>query len=346
MKKVFHFVNTNVLSGLENMVINISNIVDGYHHFYVSPDGPINDFLKTNGIDHISVDHISALTVRRVIKQYQPDIVQGHDVTASVSLSLNFLYCARKHIAIISEIHNNDPRMKRLGTRSFLFFLSAFAYDKIIVVSSAVRDEYIFKNFIKNKIIVIPNVIDPSRIQLLKDLETSSKDWDIAFLGRFVEQKDPLKFVKIIANIKAKIPNINSIMIGDGMLKPLVQREISKLNLEKNITLVGFKSNPFPILKNIKILLITSRYEGFGLVALEAMSLGKPVVSPRVGGLISIVDENSGFFASNINDFSSYATKLIQDKKLYNEMSRSALARSIVINNIDNFKKSFKEIYK
>ena len=80
-------------------------------------------------------------------------------------------------------------------------------------------------------------------------------------------------------------------MVGTGSLEKECQKLIEEYQLETNVQMVGFQKNPYVYMLQSKISIIPSKWEGFGLVALEAMAFGCPVVAANVGGLKEIVAE-------------------------------------------------------
>lgn len=346
VKKILHFVRTNIFSGLESTVLNICTLVPGYQQAYVSPSGVIDDYLSAARVKHIVVQQLTPRIVRQVIQQYQPDIVQGHDVVASLCLAVNAPYCSRRHIKIISQLHNNDPRMQHLTSRSLLYAASSGRYDQVIGVSQSILDEFLFKKCIAAKFRVIANVIDPQRIQQqLTTVPTITKRWDCLFIGRLVEQKQPLKFIAIIAELKKIYPQIQAAMLGAGSLLDQVQQAIRQNNLQENITVLGFQTNQYPYLQATKLLIIPSSYEGFGLVALESLLLAKPVIATPVGGLVNIVDSRCGALVQTKAEFVTAISQLLKSSTLYHQKSTAAVQKAQQINRIDRFQQQFSAVY-
>ena len=91
--------------------------------------------------------------------------------------------------------------------------------------------------------------------------------------------------------------------------------------------------------------LLTSKYEGFGLSALESQLLGKPVVSTDVGGIHNIVSDKSGLLTNDDNKFVNEVVKLLEDEQYYLEKQKHAKIRSMKINDISGYIKKFKSIY-
>ena len=107
----------------------------------------------------------------------------------------------------------------------------------------------------------------------------------------------------------------------------------------------GFQENPYGLLKNSKVLCIPSKWEGFGLVAIEALSLGKPVVASNVGGLKNIINDECGFVSSNQEGLEKALYELLTDENIYTKKSNSALKRVKIYDNVNAYCKQLLDIY-
>ena len=116
-------------------------------------------------------------------------------------------------------------------------------------------------------------------------------------------------------DIQREMP-VKAVMIGDGELREIVEEKIQELGLEEIINLKGFLENPYEVLQKCKVLCMPSRWEGFGLAAVEALALGVPVVATEVGGLPGIIDESCG--------------KLCDSKETFVEEIGSLLSLSLI----------------
>lgn len=142
------------------------------------------------------------------------------------------------------------------------------------------HDDTFFANYGHQADAIIPMPIKTHPFQI-NNLRTI----DILFVGSFIPVKQPLQFVEIINRLKNSYPSINAVMIGEGNLMEEVKTEISKLQLDNNIRLLGQVSQDvvFDTMAKAKILLHTSKFEGQCLVYAEALSQGTYVVSYPVG---------------------------------------------------------------
>ena len=214
-----------------------------------------------------------------------------------------------------------------------------------MTVSDSIEKEFIFSKFIKNKIICIGNPINTQEISdKIKGLKIEKK-YDICCVARITEQKNPFKFIEIIKNLTKKNKNIKAIWVGDGELRDEVNKKIKEEKLEKNIQLVGFQKNPYIYMAESKVFLLTSDWEGFGLVAVEALTLGLPCVVSNVGGLKEIVNNKCGELCINNNEYVNEIFKLLNDNNYYNLKSKSSIETAISLNNIKKYIEKINKLY-
>ncbi len=341
--KVVHILNSREYSGAENVVIQIIkySCQHNIEAYYVSPKGKIEERLKQEGIVYYMVDALNVYNIKKVIKKVNPDIIHAHDYTASIVSAIS-----SQGIRVVSHLHNNTPWIKKYGWKTWAFFLSTCKYSDILYVSGAIEREYVFSKYIKCKKIVVGNPINLSIVEeKAKEKPTDSEKYHIVFIGRLAKQKRPDIFLDIIAEIVKEFPEIKACIMGNGELYPALIQKREELGINSNVSFLGFVENPYPILKNAKILLITSDWEGFGLVAIEALSLGKPVVSTQVGGLIDVVNNECGYLCKNKKELLLSCLKLLKNDKLYREKSNKALQRAKVMENYNYYMKKLERIY-
>lgn len=328
-KKVLHILNTGSYSGAENVVITIINNTKAeVDSVYLAKDGSIRNILKENGIEFYSVTKLSYKELRKAVKGIKPDIIHAHDFTAGIMAAVSVF-----GVPIINHLHNNSPWLKKLGLKSILYAISTFRYKKILTVSESVMDEFIFSNICKRKSEVIGNPIDLEKIIHSIENKNICEPYEIAFLGRLSPQKNPLFFLEIIYELKKNMPNIQAKMIGDGELRKQVENKIKELALEDNVELLGFQSNPYDYLYQSKVLCMPSAWEGFGLAAVEALALGKPVVASPVGGLVNIVDESCGRLCRTIEEYCTEIMILLANNEIYQEKVIASISQ---IKRLDN----------
>ncbi|WP_319371127.1 glycosyltransferase [uncultured Ilyobacter sp.] len=343
-KRVLHLVQSSHFSGAESVACKIIDSFKGDKGFevaYCSRDGSINDVLLERNIKHLKIEKISINEIRKIIDTFQPDIIHAHDGKASVLSAL----CSKK-AKVISHLHSNASWIKKISLNSFLYLIASFKFKKILTVSESIEKEYVFSKFLRKKFMLIRNpvdiedIIERAKININKNFKT-----DIMYIGRLSKEKNPILFINIIFEIKKHYPNIKACMIGEGILWESCMDEIKALNLEENITMTGFLKNPYSLLKETKVLCMTSNWEGYGLVAVEALALGKPVICKNVGGLPNLVNDSCGKCCDTKEQIIEELVNLLKDKNKYQEKSSSSRIQANLLNNISSYKELIKNIY-
>lgn len=311
MVKVLHLLSSNSLSGAERVAINIiEQLTSKYKMAYASPYGPIASILSKRNISFYPIE-ISPESIQRVVREFQPDIIHAHDFRASI-ISAWFIRNAR----IISHLHNNDPRMRKPGLLWWVFNISTMRIAKVVVVSEAVLEDCFWPRFFSGKTISIPNAVNIEEI-ICKSKEEGVYKTDLLFIGRLTCQKNPLRFIKIFAALVKHIGPIQGVMLGDGELFPQCANAILQHNLQQMLSLKKYVENPYKWIANTKLVIMPSQWEGFGLVAAEALTIGVPVLATPVGGLHSLIKQSGGgILCKDEDEFVTAAAELLKNEDL------------------------------
>lgn len=136
------------------------------------------------------------------------------------------------------------------------------------------------------------------------------------------------------------------IFVGDGVLFNECKKYAESLRLENNITFVGYQNNPYPYLYQSDVLLMSSIYEGTPMSALEAMSLGKPIISTPTDGLTDLIKLNeTGFYSNDDIEMSRFMKMLKKDRNYYLELSENTRKRFNDLNDLEKYKECMRQIY-
>jgi glycosyltransferase involved in cell wall biosynthesis len=339
-KKILHVLSSQSYSGAENVAtVIITNLNKDYDMAYSSPDGPIRKTLEDREVLYIPMKDFTISSIRKVIKEWKPDLLHTHDFTAT----LKCILVSRK-IPIIAHIHQNPTWLRKVNFRSIIFSLASKKISTIVTVNPAIFDSSILASLYKDKTKICENIVDIKFVNEKAKIFSEEK-FDLLFVGRLVEIKDPLRFIKIAAMLINKNEELKAVIIGDGLLKVQCEAYIKELGMEGKIILKGHLDNPFPIIGNSKILVMTSKSEGLPMTAIEAQALGKPIVVPEINGINRVVDHTCGIVCKDDNEYINGITNILQDEKKYLGMSRMAKRRAQSLFNMDVYNSRIINIY-
>ena len=187
--------------------------------------------------------------------------------------------------------------------------------DAVTVVSQFLKEETIRQFDIERDLNVIYNFIDPERHELdpcpcIPQCNEQSKK-TIMHISNF----RPVKRIRDVIAVFAKITEVidsRLILVGDGP-DAIVAREMGQeLGILDRINFVGIVDRVAPLLARADLFLLPSSTESFGLVALEAMASGVPVIASDVGGIPEVIEHGRTGFLAPVGDVDAMAGHAIQ----------------------------------
>lgn len=342
--KVLHLLNSDRFSGAENVVCQIISMFKNeldIEMVYCSRDGQIREVLNERNISFVSVDDLTVKEVKRVLKEVTPDVIHAHDMRASFIAALS---CGR--IPLISHIHNNAFDSRGISLKSIAYLYAAFKSKHIFWVSKSSFSGYFFCKFFIKKSEVLYNVIDINTLYEKMKLDSNKYDYDIVYIGRLTYQKNPQRLFNVLKLVVDKRPYTKIAIIGTGELDAEIKKLCLELQLNDNVCFFGHLNNPLKVLHDSKVMLMTSRWEGTPMCALEAMALGVPIVSTKTDGLCELIEQGkNGYLCNNNDDIEKYILKLLDNSELQKSCSNNAYNKALKINDIENYKKNLAQQY-
>jgi glycosyltransferase involved in cell wall biosynthesis len=237
------------------------------------------------------IDFFNIKKIYKILKETKPQIVHtqlGGDLRGRLAAKL-------AGIKIIISTEQNINRSEAWYQRITKIISSFWATD-IVAISPAVALDMKKRYFLPNSKcqLIIPNGIDLKKFPY-QETRPQQSPLLVGAVGRLSAQKgfDLL----ISAWQKLKPENAKLIIVGDGAEKKSLQEQINQAGLENQVTLAGDIPNMPAFYQTLNLMVIPSRWEGLGIVALEAGASGIPIIASSVDGLKDIVNTNNAWLS-------------------------------------------------
>lgn len=270
----------------------------------------------------------------RILKKSAFDKVIGFSEDANYPLILAARLAGVTDKVILS-VHNakakaNAKVLKRISNQ--------YGYaSQIFAVSKGIKADLVSLGIDEEKIVVVPNPVDiiemRSRSQEFLGIELLSTNYNIVAVGRLHHHKGFDTLIYSFLDVIKNIPAAKLWIIGEGPEKPALEKLIIENKLLGKVILYGYSNNPFYFLNRADVFVLSSRFEGFGLVLIEAMAVGTPVIAFNCphGPSEIIENEVNGVLVSNqkIGELSSSIVRLYNDKELSAKLIKNGLETAL-----------------
>lgn len=336
--KILHLLQSGHFSGAENVVCQIIGMMKDEPDIqmaYCSRDGQIREALKERKINFYPIRELTVSEIKRVIREYRPDIIHAHDMRASFVAARA---CGK--ITLISHIHVNNFDSRGVSAKSIAYLFSAAKAKHIFWVSNSACTGYCFHSLFKRKSSVLYNIISIDDLYSKMHKDNRDYNYDIVYLGRLTPQKNPHRFLRVFKMLIEKKPDIRIAVIGTGELEEEIHKLATEMKLASNVEFLGFQSNPYKMLHDAKLMIMTSKWEGTPMCVLEAMALGVPVVSTPTDGVRDVVEDGkTGYLSDDDSELVEKSLLIIDDSLLREKISTQCLHDARQINNASEYKK-------
>ena len=352
MKKIMLIVPSLTKGGVERVVSILSKELSKYYEVYVviyhNPveykiGGKLINLETPTGTLWKKVKNIfyRVVKIKRLTRKISPDYI--------VSFMGN-LHPILTFEPVIVSIHNNPdffPLYKKILLKTIYKLHNV---KKIITVSAGIEKK-LNNNYSLKNTKTIYNPINPEYIiQKLIAPKPFEVDYILA-IGRLNRQKGFDILIKAFA--KSNLKNmIKLIILGEGKERKRLEELIAELNLKNQVLLFGKVDNPFIYMKYAKLFILSSRYEGFPVVLLEALACGTPVITTNceTGTSEIINNRKNGLFVPVADEEALKVAmeKLFYDRELYKRLktnARKSIERFDIKNIVKGWKELFEEIF-
>lgn len=330
-KKIVFFLYDLSIGGAEKVVVRLSN--------YLANKGYQIEILLVNN-NNIFIDEIdqrvkvtsfnlkkisqSLIPLIKFVKRKNHDFFLSNIWPLTIVSVIAFLFSPSqlKKLILVEHCHLKEEWEKKSFIYKFLQNLSInVLYNlskQIVSVSQGVRDDLIEKGVKKNKSIVIynPAFIEPklSKTGLPEEAISWSQNQGtkIIAVGNFKTQKNYPNLIRSMNILKEdKKIDCSLLIVGDGPRRSEIEELILEKRLNNDIFLLGYYSDPLNLINLAEIFVLPSDFEGFGLVIVEALSLGKTVVSTNCkSGPAEIIGNDEYGYLCKVNDSKDLAEKI------------------------------------
>lgn len=375
--KVLHVITRLIVGGAqENTLFTIAGLDKIRYDVMlasgpsIGPEGDMQDFVNKHNIPFVKIpelvreihpvkDIAAFIKLCNLIKKERFDIVHTHTSKAGI---LGRLAAKTAGCGIIIHTPHGHLFYNQYGRFLSLLFvwierLMASMTTRIITLTETGKREHIhFRIAAAEKFRVAHSGIDMAafsevdqhrRDALRKELGLSPDDIVIGSVGRLVPIKGHRYLIEAAPDVIKKMPRVKFVIVGDGVLKNRLQKDIERRRLSEQFLFPGLRGDTRDLLSIFYILVHPSLYEGMGRVVAEAMALGKPVIASKTGGLPDVVGD-AGLLVEpgDAKGLAEAIIALLDDKEKAKSLGEAGKERARRLFTMDSMVRKIDDIYK
>ena len=296
--------------------------------------GPKDPFFRLN------ISPWTSKEMREIIKKGDFDVVHAHHAFARMPLSalsiardLGIRSILTTHT--VSFMPDYEYLWKTISYGYPVYRMMLSNADEIIAVSVAAKK--FISHFTDVPVRVIPNGVDSHKFRKMNKVEARKimgfgDEPFFLYVGRLVSKKGLFNLLLAFKDVIKEIPGAKLRIAGKGKLKPVLQSFTNVLGINENVEFLGFVPDELlnPLFSSADIFVLPSSFgESFGIVILEAMASGTPVIGTRVGGIEEILAGGNGILVppSDPSALADAMLSLINDTDLQEKIVKKALQK-------------------
>jgi len=278
------------------------------------------------------VDLSAAWRLSRVIKRLAPDVIHAHEphAVAMASTALSILSQAPKPLLLASR-----RIVSPMAKNSF----SRWKYSQIdcfIANSVAIRERLAAEGIPRGKVTIVHEGVDVERIIRMPAANVHAEFYlpthapVVGNVAALVPHKGHHHLIEAAALVIREVPDARFVIVGDGELREMLERQIRDKHLERHIFLAGFRADARELTKGFDIFALSSIVEGMCAALIDAMAASKPAVATDAGAVSEVmVDGDTGFLVPPRDhvEMAARLVTLLKDAGLRSRMGGAALAR-------------------
>ena len=284
----------------------------------------------------IKRNKININQLQEIVESFKPTIIHSHLYLAElISRHINY-----KGVKWFSHFHDNMEQFDKISIKSFFskkkltnlyeknYLFSKYENNSFIAISKDTFN-YAKKRIKHHKLHLLQNAINLSEFYRFKKINFDKLR--IINIGSFVEKKNHKFIIQIAKELKNRKVDFEITLLGDGPLQEQIKKEVDNHKLNKEIKFPGIVSNVNEYLNDANMYLHTATYEPFGLVLIESMAVGLPIVTLNGKGNSELIFQNKNGFIideENENHFCDVLINLFKSEEKYLDISKNAVLES------------------
>lgn len=255
-------------------------------------------------------------------------------------------------LKVVTTLHGTDVTL--VGSKPSFKPVTEWSInesDAVTAVSAFLADETARQLSLRRPIAVVPNFVDPDRhgsaIPSCIPEKESERQVTLMHISNFRPLKRLGDVVRIFERVRRKL-DARLMLVGDGPEFGRTRDLVAELGLADRVRFVGVVDEVAPLLAAADLLLLPSETESFGLVALEAMASGVPVVASRVGGLPEVVEHGVSGYLAPVGDVEAMADcslRILADCEVRRRFGEAARLRAVRLFDWHQVVPRYEEIY-
>lgn len=292
--------------------------------------------------------------IAEVTKWADLDVIHVHyAIPHAVSALLARQLVKTKHLPIVTTLHGTDITV--VGLEPQFYDIARYGIeesDVVTAVSESLKGETQQLFGLSKEIDVIYNFIDPAEyfradVPDLRTRYASTGEKILIHISNFRPVKRLADVVDVFARVNSQIPS-RLLLVGDGPEGSAAHRQIESLGLMDKVHFLGKQERMVELLSISDLCLLPSEKESFGLVALEAMACGVPVIASTAGGLPEVVmDGRTGWLlpVGDVKGMAEKAVQLLADNNRWLTMSADSRRHSLDNFHVDSIVEKYEKCY-
>jgi len=313
-KNILLFLKNLKGRGVSKVYLNLAKalVLNGYTTYIVIRENII-DF-DTDGLNIIIFENNITQNIDNFILEKNIEFI----ISNNVKLLENIKNLPQDKIYYSVHMLWGERIFKNLRFKKLWELKKEYKNKNVIAISEAVKNDLLKKIKIKPKRIeIIYDMFDFDDIQNKSTEFVPNENNYILNIGAFSKEKNHKLLLEVYKNLNT---NMDLVLIGKGKLENKIKNYAKKLGIETKVKFLGFQKNPYPYIKNAKLMLLTSKDEGLPGTAIESLYLNTPVVSSDSKGIRDILtDELSQFICKNKNELIQKTTIALKNYPIINQ---------------------------